>query len=148
MSAGTILLLNGPNLDMLGIREPDVYGTATLDDHVARARATAEKAGYELEHLQSNHEGDLVDAVRNARDRCAAIVINAGALTHYAWSIHDALAAYDGIVVELHISNPYAREPWRNTSVVTPVAKGSICGFGGLGYEMAIDAVARLLAEG
>ena len=148
MSAGTILLLNGPNLDMLGIREPDVYGTATLDDHVARARATAEKAGYELEHLQSNHEGDLVDAIRNARDRCAAIVINAGALTHYAWSIHDALAAYDGIVVELHISNPYAREPWRNTSVVTPVAKGSICGFGGLGYEMAIDAVARLLAEG
>jgi 3-dehydroquinate dehydratase-2 len=148
VSAGTILLLNGPNLDMLGIREPDVYGTATLDDHVARARATAEKAGYELEHLQSNHEGDLVDAIRNARDRCAAIVINAGALTHYAWSIHDALAAYDGIVVELHISNPYAREPWRNTSVVTPVAKGSICGFGGLGYEMAIDAVARLLAEG
>lgn len=148
MSAGTILLLNGPNLDMLGIREPEVYGTATLDDHVARARATAEKAGYELEHLQSNHEGDLVDAIRNARGRCAAIVINAGALTHYAWSIHDALAAYDGIVVELHISNPYAREPWRNTSVVTPVAKGSICGFGGLGYEMAVDAVARMMADG
>jgi len=146
VSSGTILLLNGPNLDMLGIREPEVYGTATLDDHVARARATAEKAGYEVEHIQSNHEGDLVDAIRNARGRCAAIVINAGALTHYAWSIHDALAAYDGIVVELHISNPYAREPWRNTSVVTPVAKGSICGFGGLGYEMAIDAVARLLA--
>jgi len=145
--SGTILLLNGPNLDMLGIREPEVYGTATLDDHVARARATAEKAGYELEHVQSNHEGDLVDAIRNARSRCAAIVINAGALTHYAWSIHDALAAYDGIVVELHISNPYAREPWRNTSVVAPVAKGSICGFGGLGYEMAVDAVARLLAD-
>ncbi|HZQ87863.1 MAG TPA: type II 3-dehydroquinate dehydratase [Acidimicrobiales bacterium] len=148
MSNGTILLLNGPNLDMLGIREPEVYGTATLDDHVARARVTAEKAGYALEHLQSNHEGDLVDAIRNARGRCVAIVINAGAFTHYAWSLHDALAAYDGIVVELHISNPYARESWRNTSVVTPVAKGSICGFGGLGYEMAIDAVARLLAEG
>ena len=148
MSKGTILLLNGPNLDLLGIREPEVYGTATLDDHVARARGTAEKAGYELEHLQSNHEGALVDAIRNARARCAAIVINAGALTHYAWSLHDALAAYDGIVVELHISNPYTREAWRNTSVVTPVAKGSICGFGGLGYEMAIDAVARLLAEG
>jgi 3-dehydroquinate dehydratase-2 len=144
----TILLLNGPNLDMLGIREPEVYGTATLDDHVARARATAEKAGHELEHLQSNHEGELVDAIRDARSRCAAIVINAGALTHYAWSLHDALAAYDGIVIELHISNPYARESWRNTSVVTPVAKGSICGFGGLGYEMAIDAVARLLSDG
>lgn len=148
MTNGTILLLNGPNLDMLGIREPEVYGTATLDDHVARARSTAEKAGYELEHLQSNHEGDLVDAIRSARGRCAAIVINAGALTHYAWSLHDALAAYDGIVVEVHISNPYARESWRNTSVVTPVAKGSICGFGGLGYEMAVDAVARLLSDG
>jgi 3-dehydroquinate dehydratase-2 len=143
-----ILLLNGPNLDMLGIREPEVYGTATLDDHVARARATAEKAGLELEHLQSNHEGALVDAIRDARGRCAAIIINAGALTHYAWSLHDALAAYDGLVVELHLSNPYARESWRNTSVVTPVAKGSICGFGGLGYEMAVDAVARLLAHG
>ena len=143
----TILLLSGPNLDMLGIREPEVYGTATLDDHVARARATAEKAGHELEHLQSNHEGELVDAIRNARGRCAAVVINAGALTHYAWSLHDALAAYDGLVVELHISNPYAREAWRNTSVVAPVAKGSICGFGGLGYEMAVEAVARLLAD-
>jgi 3-dehydroquinate dehydratase-2 len=148
VSSGTILLLNGPNLDMLGIREPEVYGTATLDDHVGRARTTAEKAGYALEHLQSNHEGDLVDAIRNARGRCAAIILNAGALTHYAWSLHDALAAYDGVVVELHISNPYAREPWRNTSVVTPVAKGSICGFGGLGYELAVDAVARLLADG
>jgi 3-dehydroquinate dehydratase-2 len=143
----TILLLSGPNLDMLGIREPEVYGTATLEDHVARARATAEKAGHELEHLQSNHEGELVDAIRNARGRCAAVVINAGALTHYAWSLHDALAAYDGLVVELHISNPYAREAWRNTSVVAPVAKGSICGFGGLGYEMAVEAVARLLAD-
>ena len=148
MSNGTILLLNGPNLDLLGIREPEVYGTATLDDHVARARATAEKAGYGLEHLQSNSESALVDAIRDARGRCAAIVINAGALTHYAWSLHDALAAYDGVVVELHISNPYSREPWRNTSVVTPVAKGSICGFGGLGYEMAVDAVARLLSDG
>ncbi|MBV9253143.1 MAG: 3-dehydroquinate dehydratase [Actinobacteria bacterium] len=148
MSNGTILLLNGPNLDLLGIREPEVYGTATLDDHVARARATAEKAGYDLEHLQSNSESALVDAIRDARGRCAAIVINAGALTHYAWSLHDALAAYDGVVVELHISNPYSREPWRNTSVVTPVAKGSICGFGGLGYEMAVDAVARLLSDG
>ncbi|MBV8960784.1 MAG: 3-dehydroquinate dehydratase [Actinobacteria bacterium] len=148
MSNGTILLLNGPNLDLLGIREPEVYGTATLHDHVARARATAGKAGYDLEHLQSNSESALVDAIRDARGRCAAIVINAGALTHYAWSLHDALAAYDGVVVELHISNPYSREPWRNTSVVTPVAKGSICGFGGLGYEMAVDAVARLLSDG
>jgi 3-dehydroquinate dehydratase-2 len=148
LTGARVLLLNGPNLDMLGIREPEVYGTATLDDHVARARATADKVGLEVEHLQSNHEGELVDAIRNARGRCAAIIINAGALTHYAWSLHDALAAYDGVVVEVHISNPYARESWRNTSVVTPVAKGSICGFGGLGYEMAVEAVARLLADG
>ena len=143
--SGTILLLSGPNLDMLGIREPEVYGTATLDDHVARARATAEKAGYELEHLQSNHEGELVDAVHHARGRCAAIVINPGAFTHYAWSIHDALAAFDGPIVEVHISNPNAREPWRHTSVVAPVASGTIAGFGIHGYEMAVDAVARLL---
>ncbi|MDQ1444295.1 MAG: 3-dehydroquinate dehydratase, partial [Acidimicrobiaceae bacterium] len=80
-----------------------------------------------------------------ARGRCAAIVINAGAFTHYAWAIHDALASFDGVVVELHISNPNAREPWRHTSVVAPVANGSIMGFGGAGYRLAIDAVAGLL---
>ena len=84
--------------------------------------------------------------MHGARGRCVAIVVNAGAVTHYGWSLHDALAAFDGPVVELHLSNPYARETWRNTSVVAPVADGSICGFGGLGYEMAIDAVAGLLA--
>src|SRR5436305_7148628 len=145
VSSGTILLLNGPNLDMLGIREPEVYGTATLDDHVGRARATAEKAGYDLEHLQSNHEGDLVDAIRNARGRCAAIVINAGAFTHYAWSLHDALAMFDGPVVEIHLSNPNAREQWRHTSVISPVATGTIMGFGGMSYTLAVDAVAGLL---
>ena len=143
-----ILLLSGPNLDLLGVREPEVYGTATLDDHVARARKVAEAAGMELEHLQSNHEGALVDAVHEARGRCSAIVVNAGALTHYSWSLHDALAAFDGPVVELHLSNPAAREPFRHTSVVAPVASGSVAGFGGLGYELAVRAVARLLEEG
>lgn len=141
-----MLLLSGPNLDLLGIREPEVYGTATLDDHVATATEAAVRHGLALEHLQSNHEGELVDAVRAARGRCVAIVVNAGALTHYAWSLHDALAAFDGVVVELHLSNPNAREPWRHTSVVAPVARGSIVGFGGLGYALAIDAVAGLLA--
>ncbi|MDP9072507.1 MAG: 3-dehydroquinate dehydratase [Actinomycetota bacterium] len=145
MSTPVVLLLSGPNLDLLGRREPDVYGTATLDEHVATARKAAEERGLELEHRQSNHEGELVEAIHGAARRCAAIVINAGALTHYAWSIHDALAAYDGLVVELHLSNPSAREPWRHTSVVAPVADGSIVGFGGLGYELAVDAVARLL---
>jgi 3-dehydroquinate dehydratase II len=140
-----VLLLSGPNLNLLGLREPEVYGTATLDDHVAAARRAADEHGLELEHVQSNAEADLVEAVQGALGRCAAIVVNAGALTHYAWSLHDALAAYDGVVVELHLSNPNAREPWRHTSVVAPVADGTIAGFGGDGYRLAIDAIARLL---
>ena len=143
----TVLLLSGPNLNLLGEREPEVYGKETLDDHVARAKATAGEHGLELEHVQSNREGDLVEAIHGARGRCAAIVINPGALTHYAWSLHDALAAFDGVVVELHISNPNAREPWRHTSVIAPVADGSIMGFGGAGYELAVHAVARLLGS-
>jgi 3-dehydroquinate dehydratase-2 len=142
----TILLLHGPNLNLLGEREPEIYGTATLDDHVASARAAAETAGFVLEHLQSNAESDLVDAIQQARGRCAAIIINPGALTHYAWSLHDALAAFDGIIVELHLSNPNAREPWRHTSVVSPVATGSIVGLGGHGYSLAVEAIRRLLA--
>ena len=141
----TVLLLSGPNLNMLGTREPDVYGTATLDDHVKTARAAADAHGLALEHLQSNAEAELVDAIQKARGRCAAIVINPGAFTHYAWSIHDALAAFEGPIVELHISNPNAREAWRHTSVVAPVATGSIVGFGGQGYALAIAAVAGLL---
>jgi 3-dehydroquinate dehydratase-2 len=144
-SSPIILLLSGPNLNLLGQREPSVYGTDTLEDHVERARSTATTLGFTLEHLQSNHEGVLVDTIHAARNRCAAIVINPGAFTHYAWAIHDALATFDGPVVELHLSNPNAREPWRHTSVVAPVAKGSIVGFGGHGYVMAIEAVGRLL---
>jgi 3-dehydroquinate dehydratase-2 len=140
-----VLLLHGPNLNLLGEREPDVYGTATLADYVACARRAAAAWGLELEDLQSNHEGDLVDAIHGARGRCAAILVNPGALTHYAWSLHDALAAFDGPVVEVHISNPNAREPWRHTSVVAPVANGSIMGFGATGYELAIEALARLI---
>jgi 3-dehydroquinate dehydratase-2 len=140
-----VLLLSGPNLNLLGQREPHVYGTETLDDHVARARKAAEAHGLDLEHLQSNSEGALVDAVHGARGRVAAIVVNAGALTHYAWSLHDALAAFDGPVVELHVSNPDAREPWRRQSVISPVATGVISGFRGHGYDLAVEAVARLL---
>jgi 3-dehydroquinate dehydratase-2 len=143
-----VLLVSGPNLNLLGEREPAVYGAATLDEHVATARAAATGHGFALEHFQSNHEGDIVSAIHAARGRCAAILINPGAFTHYAWSIHDALASFDGPVIELHISNPNAREPWRHTSVVAPVATGSIMGFGGLGYRLAIDAVAALLAGG
>ena len=140
-----VLFLNGPNLNLLGTREPEVYGTATLGDHVARAREVAGMFDLEVEDLQSNHEGELIEAVHGARGRCAAIVINPGAFTHSSWALHDALAAYDGIVVEVHLSNPDAREPWRRTSVVAPVATGSISGFGGDGYELAMRAVAARL---
>jgi 3-dehydroquinate dehydratase-2 len=140
-----ILLLSGPNLNLLGEREPQVYGTATLDHHVAVARDAAARHGLVLEHRQSNHEGDLVDAIHGARGRAAAVIINAGAFTHYAWSLHDALAAFDGPVVELHLSNPSRREAWRSSSVIAPVATGVVAGFGGLGYRLAVDAVAELL---
>ena len=143
---GLMLLLSGPNLDLLGERDPGVYGHETLDDHVTAARATAESLGFDLEHFQSNHEGDLVEAVHGARGRTVAIVVNAAALTHTSWSLHDALDAYDGVVVELHLSNPAAREPFRHTSTIAPVADGCIAGFKGLGYPLAVEAAARLLA--
>jgi 3-dehydroquinate dehydratase-2 len=146
MSSPVVLVLSGPNLNLLGTREPDVYGTATLDDHLATASTAAAARGLAVEHLQSNHEGDLVEAVHAARGRVAAIIVNPGAFTHYAWALHDALAAFDGPIVELHISNPERREPWRHTSVVSPVATGTISGFGGDGYRLAVEAVASLVS--
>ncbi|HYZ97453.1 MAG TPA: type II 3-dehydroquinate dehydratase [Acidimicrobiales bacterium] len=145
MSEPVILVLNGPNLNLLGQREPEIYGHRTLDDHVEDMRGAAGAAGFALEHVQSNTEGELIDAVQGARRRCAAIVINPGAFGHYAWAIHDALATFDGPVVEVHISNPSARESWRHTSVVSPVATGTIAGFGGHGYVLAVEAVRQLL---
>jgi len=142
-----VVLLSGPNLNLLGERQPEVYGRATLADHVAAATEEATSCGLELEHHQTNHEGELVELVHGARGRAAALIVNAGAFTHYSWSLHDALAAFDGVVVELHLSNPAAREPFRHTSVVAGVANGVIAGFGGLGYPLAVQAVARLLAE-
>jgi 3-dehydroquinate dehydratase-2 len=143
----TVLLLSGPNLNLLGERQPLVYGHATLDELVALAETTASDRGLTLEHVQSNHEGDLVDAVHAARGRCAALIVNGAALTHYGRSLHDALIAFDGIVVELHLSNPHAREEWRHTSVISPLATGIISGFGAVGYRLAVEAVADLLEE-
>jgi 3-dehydroquinate dehydratase II len=143
MTRQLILLLSGPNLDLLGTRDPGVYGTATLEDHVSTARGAAARNGFELEHMQSAVESELVAAIHGARGRCVAIVINPGAFTHYSWAIHDALQVFEGPIIELHLSNPNAREPWRHTSVVSPVADGSIMGFGGLGYELAVEAAGR-----
>jgi 3-dehydroquinate dehydratase II len=140
-----VVFLSGPNLNLLGEREPAIYGTGTLDEHVGRAELAAARQGLEFEHLQTNHEGELIDAVHGARGRAAALVINAGALSHTSWSLHDAVAAFEGPTIELHLSNPAGREPFRHTSVLAPVAAGLIAGFGGLGYELAVDAVAQLL---
>jgi 3-dehydroquinate dehydratase-2 len=142
---GAIALLHGPNLNLLGQREVDIYGTITEADLLALAEKAAAAHGLTVEFFQSNHEGELVDRVHAARGRNPGIVINGGALSHYGWSLHDALAAFDGPVVEVHLSNTAAREPWRHTSVLTPVSKGSITGLGPHGYELAIAAIARLL---
>jgi 3-dehydroquinate dehydratase II len=141
-----IALLHGPNLNLLGQREPHVYGTSTLDDVVDLVRRVAAANGLEVEAQQTNHEGELVDLIHGARFRCDAIIINPGAFTHYAWSLHDALATFAGPIIEVHISNPNAREPWRHTSVVAPVATGSITGLGLLGYDLAVRAVAARLS--
>ena len=143
-----VLLLSGPNLNLLGTREPHIYGSDTLDDCAGDARAAAEARGHTLEHVQSNHEGELVDAIQGARGRCAALVINPGAYTHSSYAIADALAAYDGVAVELHLSNPASREEWRRTSVVAPYVTGTVAGFGRTGYRLALEAVvARLVGS-
>lgn len=143
----TVLLLHGPNLNLLGEREPHIYGTDTLDDYVAFTTAVAAPFGFTIESHQSNYEGELIEHIHAARGRCAAIIINPGAFTHYAWAIHDALAAFDGPKVEVHISNPNAREPWRHTSVIAPVSTGTIMGFGKTGYDLAVRAVAAKLGK-
>jgi 3-dehydroquinate dehydratase-2 len=143
----TILLLSGPNLNLLGEREPHHYGALTLEEIVDLARETAAKHGHELEHVQSNHEGELVDAIHAARGRCAAIVCNGAAFSHYAYALTDALAMFDGVKVEVHLSNPYAREPWRHHSVLSPVVDGAIIGLRATGYRLAIEAIAERLEE-
>lgn len=146
-SSSTVLVLNGPNLNLLGSRQPEVYGTSTLDDHLAALKTEAKNHGFIVESVQSNSASKLIDEIHRARGRCTAIIINPGAFTHYAWSISDALAAFDGPIVEVHLSNPAARESWRHVSVVAPVAIGTISGFGGYGYVLAMQAIATHLAD-
>jgi 3-dehydroquinate dehydratase-2 len=143
----TILLLSGPNLNLLGEREPHFYGTTTLDELVSLARESAAKRGHELEHVQSNHEGALVDAIHGARGRCEAIIINAGAFSHYAYALSDALAMFDAPKIEVHLSNPYARERWRHRSVLSPVVNGTITGLKATGYRIAVEAAADLMEQ-
>ena len=147
MSKGRLLLLHGPNLNLLGSREPNIYGTATLADHVQRATATAQRLGYEVDSEQSNDLATLIGIVQTAGTKYAGIVLNAAAFTHFAWSLHDALKSVGLPVVEVHLSNPAAREPWRHESVIAPVAIGTIAGFGGESYVLGIEALARHLEK-
>jgi 3-dehydroquinate dehydratase-2 len=131
-------------LNLLGSREPDVYGSSTLPEIVELAAGEAKSLGLEVEHRHSNQASQLVEWIQQAEHE--AIVINPGAFTHYAWSIHDALRSFRGRIVEVHLSEPLRRESWRHQSVVAPVADGTISGFGGRGYSLAMHAVAQLLA--
>jgi len=143
--APKVLVLNGPNLNLLGTREPEVYGPATLADIEQDCLRQAGDLGLELDFQQSNSEGRMVDLIQAARDSCDAIIINPGAYTHTSIAILDALQAAALPVIEVHLSNIHRREPFRNESLVSKVAEGVICGFGATGYLMAVAATARLL---
>ncbi len=143
--APTILVLNGPNLNILGAREPDVYGHETLADIEAACARRASALGLKVEFRQSNNEGELVDWIQGARNGYAGLIVNAGAYTHTSVALLDALLACDVPVIEVHLSNILQRDDFRHHSYVSKAARGVICGFGGFGYEMALDAAARML---
>jgi 3-dehydroquinate dehydratase-2 len=145
MMAKTIYLLNGPNLNLLGTREPEIYGYDTLADVEARARKRADRHGYKLEFRQSNHEGEIVSWIHEAREKGAALIINAAAYTHTSVAILDALKMLSIPVIELHLSNPHRREQFRHHSYVSLAATAVIAGFGAKGYGVAVDAAAELL---
>ncbi len=142
-----ILILNGPNLNMLGIREPEVYGFQTLADISNDCEEYAGEIGFSVEFRQSNVEGELVTMIQQARGACSGLVINAGAYTHTSIAIHDALKVLDVPVIEVHLSNPQAREEFRHHSYISPIAKGTICGFGAHGYILALNALRALLDD-
>lgn len=140
-SAGKILLLNGPNLNLLGNRQPEIYGTTTLDEIVARARARAEALGGELAALQSNHEGQLVDWLQSETRDVTGVVINAAGLSHTSIALRDSIAWLSAPCIEVHLSNIYAREPFRHASIIAPVCRGQITGLGWRGYVLAVEAL-------
>jgi 3-dehydroquinate dehydratase-2 len=144
--AKTVYVLNGPNLNLLGTREPKTYGRATLRDVEKLCRETAGRHKFQLEFRQSNHEGEIVDLIHEAAaNKAMGIIINAGGYTHTSVAIRDAVAGVDVPVVEVHISNIFARESFRHHSHIAPVAKASLCGFGVGGYALAIDGLAALI---
>jgi 3-dehydroquinate dehydratase-2 len=141
----TIYVLNGPNLNLLGTREPEIYGSETLDEIAGALEDRARELGLQVDIRQSNHEGHLVDWLQEANAEGAkAVILNAGAYTHTSVALHDAIKAIAVPVIEVHLSNPQARERFRHRSYVSPVARGTIVGFGAVGYQLALDAAARL----
>lgn len=136
-----VLVIHGPNLNLLGTREPDIYGATTLAEVDTELRRAAAAAGLAVEIIQSNHEGVIVDAIQQVGPQCLGIIINPGAFTHYSIAIRDALAAVTVPAIEVHVSNIYAREPFRAHSVITPVALGQIVGLGTHGYLLALQAL-------
>lgn len=143
----SVLIINGPNINLLGSREPALYGHSSLAAVEASCRGHGEALGLAVSCLQSNHEGALIDAIHGARDTADAIIINAGAYSHSSIAIMDALRAYDGVVIEVHLSNIYKREAFRRHSYVSLAADAVICGLGPEGYRLALDAAARLIEE-
>ena len=141
-----IMVLNGPNLNLLGQRQPEVYGTTTLADIEVLCRAHSDQLGAELSFLQSNHEGVLIDAIHGARGTQDGLILNAGAFTHTSVALMDAISSAQVPLVEVHLSNIHAREPFRHKSFIAPVAVGQICGFGAQGYVLALDALNTHLA--
>ncbi|EGD54078.1 type II 3-dehydroquinate dehydratase [Gordonia neofelifaecis] len=142
-----ILLLNGPNLNMLGVRQPEVYGADTLDDVVDLATRTAADYGLAVRAMQTNHEGEMIDAIQAARGEISGIVINPGGWTHTSVALADALVVPEVPIVEVHISNVHAREPFRHHSYVSPIASGVIAGCGIAGYEFAVRRIVALAAR-
>lgn len=140
-----ILVINGPNLNLLGKREPRVYGNDTLQEIQTEIAALAKELGVQVEFFQSNHEGSIIDALHNAMDDMDGVVLNAGAFTHYSYAIRDAIAAIKIPVIEVHMSNIHSREEFRHTSVIAPVCRGSILGFGKNSYLLALRAVKEII---